>query len=93
MDGQVEQKKSYWLIYTLVVVFYVAMIITYALVVHHAAESGANDVKCNPEAIKPEPCPPENQFTYAAKEYTGYQTTLLETIQDIIRQADFNVEQ
>ena len=92
MDGQVEQKKSYWLIYTLVAVFYVAMIITYALVVHHAAMHDANDVDCNPEAIKPKECK-KKPVTYAAKEYTGYQTTLLETIQDIIRQADFNVEQ
>ena len=79
MDGQVEQKKSFWLIYTLVAVFYVAMIITYGLVVHHAAEEGANDVDCNPEAIKPKKCPVK-PVTYAAKEYTGYQTTLLETI-------------
>ena len=90
MDGQIEQKKSFWLVYTLVAVFYVAMIITYGLVVHHAAEHGANKQPCNPKATK---CDEEAAVTYAAKEFTGYTPTLLKSIQDIIRQADFNVEQ
>ena len=41
---QSEDKKSFWLVYTLVAIFYVAMAITFGLVVHHAAENGANDV-------------------------------------------------
>ena len=90
MDGQVEQKKSFWLVYTLVAVFYIAMIITYGLVVHHAAEHGANEQPCNPKADKH--CK-EAAVTYAAKEFTGYTSTLLKSIQDIIRQADFKVEQ
>ena len=49
---QPEEKKSFWIVYTAVAVFYVAMIITYALVVHHAAEDGANNVPCNPKADK-----------------------------------------
>ena len=69
MDGQVEKKKSFWLVYTLVAVYYIAMIITYGLVVHHAAENGAiTEVECNPKADKS--C--KKPVTYAAKEYSGY---------------------
>ena len=43
-EHEVEEKKSFWIIYALVAVFYVAMAITYGVVVHKAAEDGANDV-------------------------------------------------
>ena len=43
---EVQVKKSFWQIYTAVIVFYVAMIITYSVVVHNATEDGAAaDVK------------------------------------------------
>ena len=44
MEQTQEGKKSFWQVYTAVVVWYVAMIITYSVVVHNATEDGAADV-------------------------------------------------
>ena len=44
MQGQVEEKKSFWYIYAAVAAFYVIMIIVYSIVVHNATEDGAADV-------------------------------------------------
>ena len=44
---ETENKKSFMLIYGLVIAFYVAMIITYGFVVHWATDNGAQDVPPN----------------------------------------------
>ena len=49
---EVQVKKSFWQIYTAVVVFYIAMIITYSVVVHNATEDGAT---ADVEPHKPSP--------------------------------------
>ena len=43
-EYETEQKKSFWMVYAAVAVFYVVMAIVYGIVVHKAAEDGANDV-------------------------------------------------
>ena len=49
MEHTTEPKKSFWLLYTCVALFYVAMIITYSFVCHNAKENGANDVPPAPD--------------------------------------------
>ena len=48
MDQETPVKKSFWQVYTAVAIFYVAMIITYSIVVHNATEDGARDVPADP---------------------------------------------
>ena len=68
-EHEVEEKKSFWIIYALVAVFYVAMAITYGVVVHKAAEDGANDVlpsddAANAAATKDMPAFTEQLYSY-----------------------------
>ena len=44
-EYETEQKKSFWMVYAAVAVFYVVMAIVYGIVVHKAAEDGANNVR------------------------------------------------
>ena len=48
-EAEIEKKKSFWLVYLCVAIFYVAMGITYGVVVHKAALDGANNVDPNPD--------------------------------------------
>ena len=43
-EHEPEVKKSFWLVYTIVGLYYAAMIITYSFVVHDATEDGAQNV-------------------------------------------------
>ena len=52
-----EPKKSFALIYILVIVFYAAMAIVYGIVVHNATEDGALDVPCILPEDAPQQCP------------------------------------
>ena len=44
MINSSEPKKSFWMIYTAVAVFYAIMIIVYSFVVHNATLDGAQHV-------------------------------------------------
>ena len=65
MINSSEPKKSFWMIYTAVAVFYAIMIIVYSFVVHNATLDGAQDVLPKtempvPEALEPMPAATDN---------------------------------
>ena len=49
-EVEIQNKKSYWYIYVIVFIVYIVEITTYVLVVNNAAEDGALNVYCDPDA-------------------------------------------
>ena len=78
------------MIYTLVAVFYVAMIITYALVVHKAADDGANIQPCNEKTGE---CGSNEAAESATKQFATYATSLFTLLQDSLSSGSFQPDQ